>query len=798
MLPALLQGYLFAQTAADVVVPITVITDDTAPSIRLEWPLPAGISAITVRKKALYDNTWTALANGGPGTGFYLDTDIAVGNAYEYHVQQVVNGAARNGYVLAGMALPPVTGPRGFALMVLDTGLISDLSQEIAQWAADVAGDGWNPVILPVDPGNATVSSVKSLIKNAYEAHPGTDMTVFLLGNLPVPYAGYICPDGHPDHCGAWPTDYYYADMNDEFWTDNAVNTTTASRPANHNIPGDGKFDQSSFPSTPEITVGRVDFGNLSGWDLNQTELYRRYLNKNHAFRTGHYVPDQQTLVDDNFGYFGGEAFARNGWQNGYAITGPTSVLSADFFGDTDTLSYLIGYGCGGGGYQSASGIGTSEQFKTDSVNIVFSMLFGSYFGDWDYEVNPFLFSALASKGGILTTAWAGRPNWYFHHTALGEPMSTSIRRTWQNAFTLMYPGNSANGQIHECFLGDPTLRLHALSPVGAPVALPVCGGIELLWTEVPGAAGYLVYRSESMEGPFAPVTPEPVTGSSFIDPTPLPIAYYQVRAVALQVTPTGSYYNQSTGVATGPVESITPLTVNVITTASMACTNQPGTIQVAPSGGIPPYSVLIDPAVDPLQAPAGDYSIMVTDVTGCTVITTAQVGEAFDSIQVSIQSDSPACVGQVALYTTEFQGDFYQWVSEGGDIALENGASVSILWNDLGTGNLFFTGVNSAGCTAIGSLTVEVESCVGADVAGMTPAVIYPNPASDYFTVEVPAWIPGKTFLRMTDIQGRSVLDQPVHSPASTVSVAHLPSGVYEVALVCGDAIHLVTLIKQ
>ncbi|MGB1104235.1 MAG: hypothetical protein ACPG21_11480 [Crocinitomicaceae bacterium] len=49
----------------------------------------------------------------------------------------------------------------------------------------------------------------------------------------------------------------------DGTWTDAAVNNTTASSPRNHNVPGDGKFDQSRVPSTLELQVSRVDFNDL-------------------------------------------------------------------------------------------------------------------------------------------------------------------------------------------------------------------------------------------------------------------------------------------------------------------------------------------------------------------------------------------------------------------------------------------------------------------------------------------------------------------------------------------------------
>ncbi len=96
-------------------------------------------------------------------------------------------------------------------------------------------------------------------------------ITALLFGNIPVPYSGNINPDGHDDHKGAWPTDYYYGEFDAGAWTDNLVNNDTASRVANRNIPGDGKFDQSQTPTPPELVVSRVDFSNLNNWPVSQT-----------------------------------------------------------------------------------------------------------------------------------------------------------------------------------------------------------------------------------------------------------------------------------------------------------------------------------------------------------------------------------------------------------------------------------------------------------------------------------------------------------------------------------------------
>ena len=124
------------------------------------------------------------------------------------------------------------------------------------------------------------MTQVKSKIKNKYQADNNLK-TVFLLGHVPVPYAGNIAPDGHvPDHMGAWPADVFYADM-DGNWTDASVNVTTTSSNRNYNVPEDGKYDQSVIPGKVELEIGRVDFYDLPVFGVDELTLTKRYLDKN-------------------------------------------------------------------------------------------------------------------------------------------------------------------------------------------------------------------------------------------------------------------------------------------------------------------------------------------------------------------------------------------------------------------------------------------------------------------------------------------------------------------------------------
>jgi hypothetical protein len=148
-----------------------------------------------------------------------------------------------------------------------------------------------------------------------------------------------------------------------------------------------------------------------------------------------------------------------------------------------------------------------------------------------------------------LACAWSGRPHWFYHHVALGEPLGYSARISQNNGGGGLYRNqvNSAAGSIHVALMGDPTLRLHAVAP---PSGLSVSGG-SLQWTASPDSViGYHVYRASNPNGPFTRITSSPVSGTSYNDSTAGTFTY-MVKAVKLQTSSAGTYYNSSQGIST-------------------------------------------------------------------------------------------------------------------------------------------------------------------------------------------------------------------------------------------------------
>lgn len=543
---ALPDGRALAQATSDYAVPVTAVVQSAPPGITLAWPALAGATAHSVYRKAWGVASWgTAVATlAGAATG-YVDSGVAVGTRYEY---QVVRSAAvtGTGYLATGIEIPLVED-RGKVVLVVDSTTAAGLASELARLQADLAGDGWTVLRHDVSRTDA-VPFVKALIKADYDADPTRVTSVFLFGHVPVPYSGSLAPDGHSDHVGAWPADLYYGEMNG-VWTDTQNLGGTGRQ---NNVAGDGKFDQSYAPSgAVELGVGRVDLANMPAFaPKTEIDLLRQYLNKDHGFRVKAWTLPARGLIDDNFGAFGGEAFASTGWRAFSAFFGPANVFALDWFGTLGTSGYLWAYGCGGGNYQGAGGVGSTSNFAATDTKTAFTFLFGSYFGDWDVS-NDFLRAPLATTTYGLTCAWAGRPAWHVHHMAMGETIGYAARLTQNNSGTYFY---GYGPSVHVALMGDPTLRMHVVAPPTNVTAAGGSGSATISWTASADAvAGYHVYRGPGASGPFTRLTPSLVSGTSFVDATaPGGNPTWLVRAVKLETSPSGSYWNASTGAVTG------------------------------------------------------------------------------------------------------------------------------------------------------------------------------------------------------------------------------------------------------
>lgn len=556
------------------------------PSIVLTWDKHADQRSVIINRKLKTSSAFpeTAIATLDSNATSWTDTTVEVGVSYEYrlvrdHIHTFKPDSVVRwwgfGYINTGIAVAPEM--RGRVLVLVDSTLKGALAAELTQFTSDAENEGWDVSLLYVpraETFNAgAVDTVRQTIRKEYAASKRSIKAVFLVGRVPVPYSGEIAPDGHTDHVGAWPADGIYGDDGGGSFQDGSVNRANNSRKAQENLPGDGKFDQSTFPSSLEFGVGRVDFYNLPVFEKSEVELLKAYFEKNHAFRTGVTKVVHNAYVDDNFGAYG-EGFAASAWRNFPLFGGDTSVHAGDWFGSlAGPQVSLWGYGCGGGTDISCGGVGTSTDLATKPVNAIHTQLFGSYFGDWDTK-NNFLRSAIASSPTALTCAWVGRPAWYTHHMALGATIGYSTMISQNNYSNsggmlgvyvpnVVFSGTSAGiasiGErgVHIALMGDPTLR--AFMPQVPPVLSAMAQStnynrIHVSWNAVNGADAYMVARKYGNKQ-WTFLTMHPIDSTSYTDSLLYDGAVeYRVYSCVLVTTPAGTYFDAGKPTATSLV----------------------------------------------------------------------------------------------------------------------------------------------------------------------------------------------------------------------------------------------------
>ena len=554
-----------AQTASQTsAVQLQAVVQNSPPRITLSWPAFTNTTGITIYRKAKSATSWgSAIATPAASSTSYQDNNVTVGTYYEYRVVRTANAGTGQGYIAAGIEVP-ATEYMGKLVLLVDNTFSTSLSAELAILEQDLKADGWT--ILRTDVSRtATPASIRGIIQNAYNTDPANVKAVYLFGHVPVPYSGNIAPDGHNEHQGAWPSDTYYADVNGS-WTDNSVNIVTSQRVENRNIPGDGKFDQSDLPNAAELQVGRVDLYDLPAFSQTETELLRAYLNKAHDFKIKGFTPQVRGIVFDNFQYTG-YPLAAGGIRTIAPLVGTANVTfpnqnGSPFYTLVNNQSYLWTYSCGGGlqqtvngvlTYNGANNVATTQNLAASQFDGVFNLSFGSYFGDWDNK-NNFLRAFLAS-GKALSNCWSAIPHFAFHHMGLGDNIGYSGLATMNNTTSLYAPMHGgwqgSIGKSHLALMGDPSLRMIMVAP---PTNLQVTnagGNANFAWTASSETVlGYYIYAFDPGNGAVSRVVPGLVTGTSYTSPTVPFIAgrQYMVRAVKLQTSASGSYYNLSLG----------------------------------------------------------------------------------------------------------------------------------------------------------------------------------------------------------------------------------------------------------
>lgn len=534
------------------------------PAIALHWRnWPT--NTLSVQRRAAGESGWATLASDLTAWS-WRDTNVVPGRRYEYRVG--------DRFLWSAVEAPPVF-ERGKVLLLVDRTVAQPLAEELQQFQTDLVGDGWSVLRREVERHDdedwaATAEAIRRIkagIVEAYRAASNDLKAVLLVGHVPIPYSGHLAPDGHGYR--GWPADVFYGDV-DGGWTDknNFINSGGFNEPRHQNRAGDGKFDQNAVPPNAEgvarleLAVGRVDFADLPVFEgaahlgrprsAEQTEraLLRQYFRKNHRYRHKEFTLPERCLVTDTTGWGSDMIYSMAlasagrcfGWQAG-------QMLEGDLFVHPGGALWGLQFGRAGSNSIS-DGRHQSDQFVDPQrePRVAFALLDGSYLGDFAYR-NNFLRAFLGTPNYSLAVVWGRLLPWRFEQLALGEWLGTALLRCVNEP---PLRRNSFPYNTYAAILGDPTLRLFVIAPPAKLRAEKRDAQVRLSWEAAPEpGARYLVLRSPGGgQGRFEVIGSGPTAETQFTDSAPPPgPKLYQVRALRLVTSASGSFTNTSQGI---------------------------------------------------------------------------------------------------------------------------------------------------------------------------------------------------------------------------------------------------------
>ena len=451
------------------------------------------------------------------------------------------------------------------------------------------------------------------------------------------------------------------------------------------------------------------------------------------------------------------EGFTQNGYKNFSGLVGRNNIVVADYFTElsyntSTTGTYLWSFGCGGGTYIGSNGIGTSSNFATDSLSSVFTMLFGSYYGDWNYQ-NGFLRMAL-TQGNTLTSAWAGRPNWHFYHMAMGENIGYSTQLTQNNSTA--YVTNSIYtffGKVKSInLMGDPTLRNHyVIQPTNLTISSTGFSN-TLSWSAGGAEVGYNIYRRYSDSTNFVKLNSTLIASTTYSDnslSTPGTV-YYYVKAVEKRITPSGTYDNESLGLkSNGAVVIGSPLSAIATIQNSSLCVGNSTQLFSNSINGTGTYTYSWSST--PIGFVSSDRNPIITPTINTTYFVTVNdgVGAVTSSVSITVNDNPIANAGtsisitsgtSTTLFGSALLGDNnYSFLWAPSSSLATNATDQNPTTTNLTVATTYtLTVTDGNGCTSTAEVTIDVTgtiNIVNVINKGLKYEVI-PNPFIDNLSV--------------------------------------------------------------
>lgn len=431
-----------------------------------------------------------------------------------------------------------------------------------------------------------------------------------------------------------------------------------------------------------------------------------------------------------------------NGGSNWSSQTsGATSVIYDVHFENLNT-----GWVVGGGGIirKTTDGGTTWTAQASGTTNDLFSVWFTDLNNGW----------AVGASGIILFTKNGGT-NWY--------PQNSNLT-------THLYGVNFVNS-MEGWIVGQSGKVLHTtnggcdIPAAPAATSQQACFGSAVPDLTASGT-GTMKWYSD------AGLTNLLFTGSSF--------------ATGNSATGNYTYYvTQTVNNCEGPYATAT-LTINTLPSGNATATNvtcnggNNGSVNLTSSGGTSPYTYLWSPGnqttEDISNISAGNYSVTLTDNSGCTFTTTTNVSEPA-AISATITPASAVCnggnTGSANLTVSGGTSPYtYQWSS---------GATIQDISN-LSAGAYTVTVTDASGCTKTATTTVQEPSPISTVITPINPSC--GGSANGVADLDVTGGTPSYTYLWSTGAVTQDITNLAAGSYSVTITDANNCTAIDNISL--------------
>ncbi len=318
-------------------------------------------------------------------------------------------------------------------------------------------------------------------------------------------------------------------------------------------------------------------------------------------------------------------------------------------------------------------------------------------------------------------------------------------------------------------FNGNARLRVKCAY---ATQNLDACTGTSFGETE-----DYIV----TIVGGVTPSTTISWTPSTFLSSTT------NSMVVANTVTSSTVYTAQVTNAWGCSASNSVALTVNPNPTVSVAngtiCSGNSFTL--SPSGAAS-YSYSTGPVVTPTAN--SNYTVTGSNASGCTNSVVATVSVNTTPTVSAASSASLICNGSPAVLTAT-GASTYSWNTSATTSTISITPSVTTSYTVTGTTN---------GCSSAFVISQAVSGCVGinANVAATTGILVYPNPNTGEFTIELNNG--SVKNVDVMDLTGRVIVSNTSSNDKVDFNISTLANGIYYVRIQSNNSVEVIKIVKQ